>query len=263
MEPGGNRTAWAARTLGFLASNPASLGMLLASLYFIARINVPHAAEALDRIACEYSALDLVNCTVGAQGEGLIVVPFATCVLMSLRGVAGDSASFVVAHGSRRRYMASRLADAFVASALVSAMCFLTWLAVSLSETREMFNWDEEGSFYFAQTLSLFPAGAVAAYASCFLCLLVCAAASSLLFASVELSSRGSVSLATLCVMSVCFVGYFVSPVNGALGILPDAYTMLSLGPPASWLAPAALCLAALLSARAVIDGCDLMKREG
>lgn len=215
------------RVVRSIAAHPLMAAALIVALCFAAKIDTDRTTALLEQTIWSISAIDAVNCTIGARGQGLIIVPLVTCALMSLGSGENDSASRIVAHGSRGRYLISRYADAAAATCLSSTTCFLIWTCMTLPKHNATFNWNDANAFFFGQTHTIASTDEAYAWMLCFLCLFFCSLIVSPYFVAVEAVLK-SKSLATMSVVSLCCVAYVSPAVNACIGLLPDPYILAS-----------------------------------
>lgn len=239
---------WANRCTESLLLNLSLVGMVVAALYAVAKMGVLHVSDLLGRVVWESSTIDLMVWTIGSRGQGMLIVPFVSCIFLMMSRINDDSLSCVVAYGSRGRYAMSRVVDAVVVSLLVSLICFIVWFAVAVSEGESMVNWDEKASFYFGQTLFSSKISAGTSFVLLYMCLLMCSLYASLCFVSIEML-LGSAEVSSVCIMIFSLVGYFLPWINEYLGILPDLYILTSEGCPLNWLVSPIICFGFLVFA--------------
>ena len=213
------------RVARLIAAHPRIAIAFITALCFAAKIDVGRTAALLEQTIWSISAIDVVNCTIGARGQGLIVIPLVTCALMSLGSSENDSMSRIVAHGTRGRYLISRYADAATATCLSSTACFLIWTCTTLQKRNATFNWNDANAFFFGQTHTLANTNEACAWTLCFLCPLFCSLTASLCFVAVE-TILESKSLATMSIVSLCCIAYVSPAVNAYIGLLPDPYAL-------------------------------------
>lgn len=217
------------------------VGTLILVLLLLAKMECVYATDMLGASAGEPSVVDTLIWTIGARGQGLIVIPLTVCLALTVSAAREDSLCYIVAFGTPYRYAAARFIEAMVIALVIAVSCYGIWLAVASSTGFSMGNWADTQSFYFASFAELSSIGALGAHALCLLGVLVCALYASVLFASIECLS-GSVVVATACVMSVALLG-FVSPSTNALfAFMPDTYVLAMGDMRMTWLTLPAAC---------------------